>query len=192
MLGWESKEVEVLTRIAMSALTLCALASAVEAQQCNLNRKTIRFNITVCSGQGCTPGAERVDIIGAHIVHYSSAAAGVGTVYTVGQTIDLCNDQANAALWQPRCSKVDDIVKANAIATYANNEIRLTIEQLFFKRALNNQLYAKVVDVMRIGITNCSACQLLDSTTTGYNATGTHPLLTMGGSGGCEISELSP
>jgi hypothetical protein len=178
-------------RLALAALIFTLAGPPVQAQQCDLNRKTITFNITVCSQQGCTPGAERVDIIGSHVVHYTSASAGVGTVYTIGQTTDLCRDQANAGLWLPRCSDANNFVKANATAVYTGGELKLTIEQAYSSK-FNNQLSARVVHVMRIGIMSCNACQVLESTSTGFNAAGAQPLLTMGGSSGCLISELSP
>lgn len=180
----------VVRRLVVGVVGLCLLVSTGKAQQCNLDRKSITFTITLCSQKGCIPGAERVDIIGNHVIHYSNAASQIGTVYTLGQTVDLCNDPTNAGLWAPRCSNVNDIVKANANATYTGNEIRLSVEQDFYKRALNNMLYARVVDLMRIGIISCNACRLLGYTLTGYRGGATQTLLSMGGSAGCQIGEL--
>ena len=64
--------------IGLALIALTGTVSGGEAQECNLNRKTISFTITICSQQGCKQGAERIDILGQHVVHYNDANAHVG------------------------------------------------------------------------------------------------------------------
>ena len=59
----------------MPAMPGAIAASSGQAQQCSLNRKSLTFDITVCSEKGCVRGAERVDVVGANIIHYSNAGA---------------------------------------------------------------------------------------------------------------------
>jgi hypothetical protein len=130
-----------------------AFPTDASAQQCDMSRKSIGYRVTMCSPRGCNLGQERVDFVGEKIIHYSSAADRLGTIYQIGKTVDFCNPQLETH--RPALCR-DQFGPVRAQGTASFGDLKLTLTQTASET--QDRYGGTITQFMHILVQACSSC----------------------------------
>jgi hypothetical protein len=173
----------------LTSLSALALSTDGNAQQCDMSRKSVAFIVTMCNARGCSPGQERIDFVGSKVIHYSSAAQALGTVYYLGKTVDYCNSQLDT--YRPAlCVIQSGPSYAHGTASFVGDNLKLTLIQDVPQTQA--QRAGKMTQFMHIFIPACTECRLEDLSIDSVLATGQLIFRSrMASSGGCNVLDTS-
>lgn len=179
----------VLRLLTISLTMIVASVGETSAQECNMDRKSILYGLTMCNPNGCTPGQERIDFVGGRIVHYSSAANRLGTVYQAGKTVDFCNPQLETYR-SILCSDRVGPVRADGAASFSSGHLQLTLKQYFDPMPGRNP--GVLTQYMYIVVEACGACNVQDVSIVARLSTGQVTFQSrMTSSFGCQVVDTA-
>jgi hypothetical protein len=148
-----------LVRIFAAVTPLLGLLHAPTAlsAECNLDRRSAAFGVTLCGPKGCITSQNRIEILGDKILFYNDPRDPNGPVYRIGRTVDFSTDSLQGERDRGRPAIQGTRRRALGTASRLGNELVMSeVETTTFERT--GQVIATSRQEIRLVFPSCSSC----------------------------------
>lgn len=108
-------------------LIIILMTRPVDAKQCELNGKTILFEVEECiepTGQ-CLRGPLRIEIVQDNLLYFMSMKRNIGLIFKIGKSIDMLADANQKQNWYDDLRMTGTYMQANGSVYYVGEELRI-------------------------------------------------------------------